>query len=216
MIREVVQEMHLAEIEIRFVNKMLCTFCRNLHCIIINVMTLCSRWQIVPSGVTLPFLLIVQHTLQCQVFQDLLCRFTGPESTESILVTMKLLQVIRQVLDRGLSMVPVLCHKMTIHWTSWRTTRLLWRESFGLRKGLKESPRTLEHSHTQVLSSPYHAIAAPGCMACWIEQSQDMELSSPWVGWLCWSWNVFRGRTLPSPSTAWAQGDKQYEEYWVQ
>src|SRR5882757_7786545 len=115
MVREVVQEMHLHKVEIQFVDKMLCNFRLDLSFIFINATTLCSRRKIVPSGVTLPFLLFVQSKLLFQGFRDLLCRFTGAESTENILVTMKLLQIILHVLDRGLSMVPVLCHKVKIH-----------------------------------------------------------------------------------------------------
>jgi len=37
------------------------------------------------------------------------------ESTEGIVVMMELLQKILHVLDRGLSMEPVLCHKVRIH-----------------------------------------------------------------------------------------------------
>ena len=50
-----------------------------------------------------------------QGFWDLVCRFTCVELTETILVTMKLLQIILHILDRGLSMVLVLYYKVKIH-----------------------------------------------------------------------------------------------------
>jgi len=115
MVRVVVEEMHLHKVEIRFIDKMLCNFSLGLRFIFINAMMPCSRRKIIPSGVTLRFLLFLQSKLLFQGFRDLLCRFTGMESTENILVTMKLLQIILHVLDRGLSMVPVLCHKVKIH-----------------------------------------------------------------------------------------------------
>jgi hypothetical protein len=52
----------------------------------------------------------VQSKLLLQGFQDLLGRLTGAESTEKILMTMNLLQIILHLLDRGLSTVLVLCH----------------------------------------------------------------------------------------------------------
>jgi len=75
-------------------------------------MRLCSRSKIVPTGVTLPFLLFVQSKLLFEGCRDLLCGCTSAESTETMLVTMILLQIILHVLDCGLSMVPVLCHKV--------------------------------------------------------------------------------------------------------
>jgi len=114
--REVVQEMHIQIVEMRFFDEMLCNFWRDLSCIFINAKTLCSRRKIVPSGVTLPFLLWVQSKLLLQGLWDHLNRCTGAESTENILVTMKLLQIILHVLYHGISMVPVLWHKVTIHW----------------------------------------------------------------------------------------------------
>jgi len=60
-----------------------------------------------------------------------------------------------------------------------------------------------------------HSIASPGYMAWWIEQSQDMEASSPRAGWICQSWNVAWGRTLPHPSNAEAYRDTGNERYWV-
>jgi len=60
---------------------------------------------------------------------------------------MKHLQIILHVLDRGLSMVPVLCHKVKLH-SSWRTTRLLRWESCRSPKGFQESPQNWNnHTH---------------------------------------------------------------------
>jgi len=115
MVREVVQEMHLHKVEIRFVNKMLCNFLLNRCFIFINTTTLCCCRNIVPSGVTLPFLLVVKSKLLFQGFRDPLRRFTGAESTENIIVTMKHLQIFLHALDRRFSMVPVLCHRVNIH-----------------------------------------------------------------------------------------------------
>ena len=84
--------------------------------------------------------------------------------------------------------------------SSWRTTGLLWRESFRSLKGWKESPRILNQSHARVHSFPYHSIASPGYMACWIEHSQDIKGFSPRAGWICWSWTVVWGRMLPNSS----------------
>jgi hypothetical protein len=75
---------------------------------------LCSHRKIVPSGVTLLVLLDVQSQLLVQGFRDLLCRLTGAEWTEHILLKMKHLQMIPHALDHSLSMVPLLCHKVKI------------------------------------------------------------------------------------------------------
>jgi len=80
-----------------------------------NMMALCSCRKSVPSRVTLPFLLCVQSELCFQGFRHLLCRFTGPESTETMLVTLKLIQITLHVFDLHLSKVPVLCHTVEIH-----------------------------------------------------------------------------------------------------
>jgi hypothetical protein len=109
-----VQEMHRDEVEIRFVDEMLCNFGLDLHFVFINPISLCSRRNIVPCGVTVLFLLCVQIQELLEVFRDLLCRFTGMESTENILLTTKFLQIILHVLDRALRMVPVTCHKVKI------------------------------------------------------------------------------------------------------
>ena len=115
MVREGFREMHYHKVEIWLVDKMLCNFWLNLRCIFLNVTVLCSRQKIVPRGVTLPFLLFVQSKLLFQGFRYLLWRFTCAESTENILVTMKLLTISLHVLDHGLSLVPVMCHKVQIH-----------------------------------------------------------------------------------------------------
>jgi len=47
--------------------------------------------------------------------EELLCTFTGAEPTDNNLVIMKPPQSILHILDCGLSMVPVLCHMVTIH-----------------------------------------------------------------------------------------------------
>ena len=78
-------------------------------------MMLCRCRKIVRSGVTLLFLLFVQRKVLFQGFWDLLCSFTGAESTENIIVTFKLLQILLHVLHRGFSIVPVMCHKVKIH-----------------------------------------------------------------------------------------------------
>jgi hypothetical protein len=75
---------------------------------------LCSHRKIVPSGVTLLVLLDVQSQLLVQGFRDLLCRLTGTEWTENILLKMKHLQMIPHALDHSLSMVLLLCHKVKI------------------------------------------------------------------------------------------------------
>lgn len=92
MIREVVQEMRLHQLEIHFFDNLMGNFWLGLHFIMIKL-TMRFIWRrIVQSGVTLPFLLYVQSRLHFQGFRDLLWRFTGTESTESILLTSKLLQ----------------------------------------------------------------------------------------------------------------------------
>jgi len=78
-------------------------------------MMLCSRSKIVPTGVTFPFILVLQSNLHLQGFRDLLCRFTVAELAETILLTTNLVQIILYILDRGPSMVLVLCHKVKIH-----------------------------------------------------------------------------------------------------
>jgi len=112
MARDVVQEMHLHKAEIWFVNKMLRNILLGLRCIFINVPTLCSCEKIVPSWATLPFFMVVQSMLLFYGFWDLLWRFTGTESTEIILLTMKLLQILLYIVDCHFSMVLVLCHKV--------------------------------------------------------------------------------------------------------
>ena len=79
MLTEVVQEMHLHKVEIQLVDKMLCNFWLDLHCIFINVTMRCSHRKIAPSGVTLLFLMVIQSKLLVQGFGDHLCRFTGAE-----------------------------------------------------------------------------------------------------------------------------------------
>jgi len=115
MVREGVQETYLHKVEIRFIDKMLCNFWLDECCIFINTTMPCSRRKIVPSGVTLLFLLFVLSTLLSHSFRDLLCRFTGALLTPDILLTMKLLQKIFHQLNCGLSMVSVLCSKLKIH-----------------------------------------------------------------------------------------------------
>jgi len=135
MVREVVQEMHLHKVEIRFIDKMLCNFWLDLHFIFINAKMLCSRRMIVPSGVTLLFFLFVQSKLLFQGFRDLLCRFTGAESNENILVTMKLLQIIIHVLSvsngsRELASSPVFGRRFGSVWVITRPktwTTMSWR-----------------------------------------------------------------------------------------
>jgi len=181
---------------------MLCNFWLDLHFIFTNVTTLCSCRKIVPSGVSLLFRLLVQSRLHFQCFWDLLCRFTSVESTKHTRVMMKLLQKILDGLDRGLSLVPVLCHKLQISKVLDAQQVICVGNPVGLLKGLKESPRKLEQSHAHVLSSPYHSIWSSGYMACWIKPRQDIEASSPRAGWMCRSWNVVRGRMFPSSSNA--------------
>ena len=182
---------------------MLCNFWPDLGFIFINASMFCSCRKIVPSGVTLPFILFVQSKLLFEGFRDLLCRITAAESTENIFVTMKLLQIILHVVNRGLSMVPVTCHKVNMHKVLDAQQGLCEENSLPRRKGLKESPWKLGQSLAQVLSSPYHSIASPGYMVCWIEWSQDVEESLPRAGWICRSWNIqVRGRTIPSSSNA--------------
>jgi len=115
MVTEVIQEVHLHKVEIQFVDKMLGNFWLNPNCVFINEIKLHNGGQIVPSGVTHPYLQFVQSKKLFQGIRDLLCEFTCTESTQIILLTMKLLQMILHVLDHGFSMVPVLCHMVTIH-----------------------------------------------------------------------------------------------------
>jgi len=77
MVKEVDQEMHCHNVEIQFVNKMMCNFCHYLCLICINALTLSSHRMNVPSGVTILFLLIIQYIHFFQVLQHLLCRFAG-------------------------------------------------------------------------------------------------------------------------------------------
>jgi len=97
--------------------------------------------------------------------------FLGAESTENILLTMQLFQIILCALDRDFSMVPLPSQSGELTLSSWCTTGFLWRESFGSLKGLKEWLWKPAQSSTQVLSSPYHCNASPRYMACWIERS---------------------------------------------
>jgi len=106
--------MHLHKVEIRFVNKMLCNSWPDRRFIFINPTTLCSHRKVVPSAVTLPLLVFVQSKLLFQGCWGNLCRFTGTESTENILVMMNLLQRILHILDRGFSMGLELCRKIII------------------------------------------------------------------------------------------------------
>jgi len=116
MVREMVQEMHLHKVDIQFVNKMLCNFWLDLDFIFINATMICRHRNIFPSGVTLPFLLLVQHKLLFLAFPVLLCRSTGVELTEHIHLMVKLFQMNLHVLDRGFStMVPVVCHKVKMN-----------------------------------------------------------------------------------------------------
>jgi hypothetical protein len=80
----------------------------NLYFIFISATMLGSHRNIVPSGVTVSFLLFVQCKLIFQDCQDLLCTFTDTDLTEDFLVTMELHQMILHGLDCGLSMLPVL------------------------------------------------------------------------------------------------------------
>lgn len=114
MVREVVKEMHLQKVEIRFGHMVLCNVRVDLPFIFINVTTLCRGQNIVPHGVLLPFLLFVQSKLRFEGFQDLVCRFTGAESTVNILLKMKLLQILLHVLYRGFSVVLVLFHQVKV------------------------------------------------------------------------------------------------------
>jgi len=89
MNREVVQEMHFHQVEIRSVDRILCNFWLDLRIFLISTMTLCHHRNIVPSRVSLLFLLYFESCLLFERFRDLLCKFTGTHSTETILVTMK-------------------------------------------------------------------------------------------------------------------------------
>jgi len=115
MVSELIQEIHLQKFETWFVDKMLCNFWLDLRFIFINVSTACSRRNIVPSWVTLQFLLFVQSKVFLKGCEDRLCRFTCRELTEIMLRMMKLLQIILHVLDCDLSMWLVLCHEVKIH-----------------------------------------------------------------------------------------------------
>jgi hypothetical protein len=68
---------------------MLCDFSLGLAYIFITMTTLCSHRKIVSSEVTVPLLLFVQSKLLFQGLRDHLCKFTGVELTENILLTMK-------------------------------------------------------------------------------------------------------------------------------
>jgi len=94
-------------------------------------------------------------------------------------------------------------------------TGLLWIESIGLPKGVKESPRWLEQPCARVLSSHYQPILSPGYMACWIKRSHDMDASRLRVGSIHQSWYVVWGGTLPCRWNAWAYRDSRIEDYRV-
>ena len=115
MVRKVVQEMHLYKVEIGYFNELLCNCLLNLHIIFIRATTLSRYRKIVPSWVNCRCLLLASGQLLFKGYRDLLCRFTGAESTENILVTMKLLQIVLHVLDCSFSIVQVLCHEVKIH-----------------------------------------------------------------------------------------------------
>jgi len=110
-VREVVQGKYLCIVEFWFVDMMLNNVWINLFIIFNHGRTLCSHTWIVPGGVTGQFFLVVRCEFTFQGFKDILYRITGLESTESIFVTMNLLQIIPHVLDHAFCMLPVLCHK---------------------------------------------------------------------------------------------------------
>jgi len=115
VVREVIQEMHLQKAEIWFINKKLCNFLADLRIIITDATMLWRHRKIAPSAIIIKFLLSVHSKLTVQAFWDLLCRYPGVEWTEHILVTMKLSKIVLHVLNRGFSMILVLCHKVVIH-----------------------------------------------------------------------------------------------------
>lgn len=59
MVREVIEELGVHKFVIQFINIMLYNFWFNLSVLLINTVQLSRRQMMVPSGVTLPFLLFV-------------------------------------------------------------------------------------------------------------------------------------------------------------
>jgi hypothetical protein len=55
---------------------------------------------------------VTQIMVLFEGFRDLLCRLTGAESTETIVLMMKLLKIILHILDCGIRMVPELWYKV--------------------------------------------------------------------------------------------------------
>jgi hypothetical protein len=115
IVQEVIQEMHLHIIEIKFVSIMLCTFSLNLSLILTKTNTHGSGKKIFAIGVTLPIFVLAHKQLLFHGFQVLLCRITAQEMPHNILLTMKLHQIIHHVLNRGISMAPVLDHQLKTH-----------------------------------------------------------------------------------------------------
>jgi len=133
MVREVVQKMHQHKVGIQFVDTMFCNFWRNLHFMFIHMTTLCSHRKIVSSRVTLLFILFVQSKLLFQVFWNLLCRFPSMESTENILMKMKLLQIMIHELNHGLRMVPVLSVSNGCSFGPGRFYRSVWQRLYPIK-----------------------------------------------------------------------------------
>jgi len=83
MLREVVQEIQLQKVQIRFVDKMLCNIWLHLHFIFINSTTFYSDRLIVPSGVTLPLRLIVQSKLHFEASKTIFVDSVAPNGLKT-------------------------------------------------------------------------------------------------------------------------------------
>jgi len=165
--------MHLHKVEMHFVSKMLWYVLLDLGLIFINATTLFSQWKIVASRVTLPFLLYVECNLCFQGFWDHLYRFTGVASTENVLLTMKLLQIILQVLDCSCSMVPVLYHKMKIH-EVLHTQQGFFEGNHLTRQRVSKSRHKYCNSHTSN-HFQLHTTALRR-LAIWLVQSSEASI----------------------------------------
>jgi hypothetical protein len=214
MVRGVVQVMHLYKVEICFSDKMLCNVWLNLGFFFIKGIMWCSHRGIVQSGVSLLFLWFFQSKLLFQGFWEHECRFTGVEYIEIILLTMIHLNRILHVLNRGCSMVTVVCYSVKRHSVVDALFISSEGNSLACQSVTKSSQEKLEQTCTQVLSSPYHFIVSPAYIASWIEWSKNLETSLPRAGRICQFWSIVWTRILPSernPSAYWDRGYNQYQ-----